>query len=559
MANRFINPVPQFFTNDGVVQSGGGLAFYLTGTSTPAETYQNATLTIPTANPVPFDSAGRPTQEIFLNPNITYKVVWLSDYTDLGSVLRTRDPVVDPAANVTAAIQVYPGNPNGNLAGNQGTPGGSGASMVWDTTNNLLYICTTTGDAATAVWTSTTASLSGAVLLTGVISPAVLSANQDNYNPAGGGAASEWRLDLSADVDITGIAGGVAGRILVTSNVSASNYVRFLGEVSSTASTAANRLDIQGIIALGPRQTAFWKYDGVASRWKLLAMTGSWARTVLTDAATITWDLSTGKDFEVTITDNRTLGAFTRGTVGQEGMLVVREDATGGRSLGMSNAVYDFPGNFPQPNARGANEETFYKYKVITPNTAMQIRRIGATSIGEGPRDLLNAVVASASATIDFVLTKWLNLYDRFEIDFDDFLASTDGVALNFRTSTNAGSSYDSGGTDYLYTWARLSSVSDAFASTGASLINLIGLDAGLGMSNVAGETAAGRVTVYSPRAVAPCKVSYESTHVGQSYQIVNLRGMGVRNTAADVDAVRIFPSSGTIASGTARLYGVRV
>lgn len=43
-------------------------------------------------------------------------------------------------------IQNYNGNPNGHLAGTQYQ------SLAWDSTDNFLWICTTTGSAAGAVW-----------------------------------------------------------------------------------------------------------------------------------------------------------------------------------------------------------------------------------------------------------------------------------------------------------------------------------------------------------------------------------------------------------------------
>lgn len=42
------------------------------------------------------------------------------------------------------------GNPNGTVAGNSGNP----ASVIWDTTNSKLWVCTTTGIASAAVWTA---------------------------------------------------------------------------------------------------------------------------------------------------------------------------------------------------------------------------------------------------------------------------------------------------------------------------------------------------------------------------------------------------------------------
>ncbi len=56
----------------------------------------------------------------------------------------------------------YAGNPNGNVAGVAATNGALAASLLWDTVHSLLWICTTTGTATSAAWTSS-APISGAV------------------------------------------------------------------------------------------------------------------------------------------------------------------------------------------------------------------------------------------------------------------------------------------------------------------------------------------------------------------------------------------------------------
>ncbi|HEY2811775.1 MAG TPA: hypothetical protein VGJ00_10365 [Rhabdochlamydiaceae bacterium] len=55
-------------------------------------------------------------------------------------------------------ILFYPGNPNGNVAGTT-------YQFCWDTVDMVLYICTTTGTASTAVWTAVSSG-------SGVITPA---------------------------------------------------------------------------------------------------------------------------------------------------------------------------------------------------------------------------------------------------------------------------------------------------------------------------------------------------------------------------------------------------
>lgn len=48
---------------------------------------------------------------------------------------------------------VYAGNPNTHVAGVQGAAGTQFPSVVFDTTNQIWWVCTTTGNAAAAVWT----------------------------------------------------------------------------------------------------------------------------------------------------------------------------------------------------------------------------------------------------------------------------------------------------------------------------------------------------------------------------------------------------------------------
>lgn len=265
MANRFTDPRPQFSDATPSPFAGGFLYFYETGSTTPADTYSDSTLSTANSNPVELDSAGRLPNDVFLDPNITYKV----QLTDADGVpIWTADPVDDPAANVSAALQVYAGNPNGNLAGSAGTPGGSGSSAVWDITNNLLYVCTTSGSASTAVWTQVGATLAGGVQMTGVISPTALAADQNDYTPTGNAAASWIRQDASANVIITGLANGTTGFLKVITNISADKTITLADQSSS--STAANRFAFtdRKKVVLYPGESISLIYDSTSSRWR---------------------------------------------------------------------------------------------------------------------------------------------------------------------------------------------------------------------------------------------------------------------------------------------------
>ena len=150
MSNRFVSPEQQFLDNTGTPYAGGFLYFYASGTSTPLNTYNNQALTIANTNPVQLDSAGL-AGSVFLS-NLAYKVV-LQD-ANINQIC-TMDPVYSSDYSAFAQFQPWLGNPNGFVAGVAGTQGAlPGSSSIWDYQNNILYICTTTGSATTAVWTA---------------------------------------------------------------------------------------------------------------------------------------------------------------------------------------------------------------------------------------------------------------------------------------------------------------------------------------------------------------------------------------------------------------------
>ncbi len=144
-------PIPKFqFENSaGLPYAGGSLEFYLTGTSTPQDVYTSEALA-GAASTRTLNSAGWPDTDIFLSPSVKYKVI-LKDSS--GDPIWTVDPVSTTDFAVVPLWSTTAGTPTGNTAG---TAASSGVlpSMVWDRTNNRMYVCTTTGSAATAVWTA---------------------------------------------------------------------------------------------------------------------------------------------------------------------------------------------------------------------------------------------------------------------------------------------------------------------------------------------------------------------------------------------------------------------
>ena len=72
-------------------------------------------------------------------------------------------------------------------------------------------------------------------------------------------------------MNITGIAGGVAGRLLVLTNVGATFGITLTNE--DAASTAANRILLPNNIRLAPADSIILRYDGTTSRWRVFSST----------------------------------------------------------------------------------------------------------------------------------------------------------------------------------------------------------------------------------------------------------------------------------------------
>src|SRR5947209_17494074 len=94
MTYRLSPPVCQFIAANGNPLAGGKLSFFATGTSTPANTYNDPLLSVVNPNPITLDSAGY-APSIFLTPGAQYKVI----LTDANGVqLWAPDPVSDPTS-----------------------------------------------------------------------------------------------------------------------------------------------------------------------------------------------------------------------------------------------------------------------------------------------------------------------------------------------------------------------------------------------------------------------------------------------------------------------------
>jgi hypothetical protein len=140
----------------------------------------------------------------------------------------------------------------------------------------------TAGD-GTALAPVSLAVSAGPVAFQGDLTPAQITADQNNYNPTGLAAAYVLRLSSDATRTITGLAGGADGRELILVNVGSQNIVLADEHASSTA---ANRFALDTSLTLGADTAARLLYDSTSTRWRLTGIgkaTGGGSGNVATD------------------------------------------------------------------------------------------------------------------------------------------------------------------------------------------------------------------------------------------------------------------------------------
>lgn len=166
----------------------------------------------------------------------------------------------------------------------------------------------------------------------------------------------------------------------------------------------------------------------------------------------------------------------------------------------------------------------------------------------------ISSVTASNSATVSFINIG--NTYDLYVVEISCAVPAVDADTLCMRFSTDNGSSYLSGGTDYAYSWVTTRSEISTVSGNGQTGISFIAVG-NSASNNATFGGASSTVKIYRPSAAANTQVS-ASTYEGRSATVFGqtLVGAAVKNSSAK-NAIRFYYFSGNITSGTFRLYGV--
>lgn len=179
---------------------------------------------------------------------------------------------------------------------------------------------------------------------------------------------------------------------------------------------------------------------------------------------------------------------------------------------------------------------------------------IGGSPAGGGSWVWLSTVTASASATVSF--TGIDATYDVYVVEMVNIIPASDSVYLYARTSTNGGSTYDSGASDYSYTGYYLRA--GLTLTTRASLGDVVMEICAETINNDSFGGFSGLCYLYKPSNAATYFTLRCDGTVRSNLRLSKSSTVCQRLTAADVDAIRFYMGSGNITSGTFRLYGIK-
>jgi hypothetical protein len=175
----------------------------------------------------------------------------------------------------------------------------------------------------------------------------------------------------------------------------------------------------------------------------------------------------------------------------------------------------------------------------------------------------IKTVVAANDTSINFVNgaagVVLDSTYKAYVVVITDLVPATDDSAVWFRTSSNAGSSYDTGASDYDYTALQQDSAAASYgqSSTGDTKIKLTDTGTGHGVGSGAAEGFNAVLVLYNPAGTRATSIYAEMSYINAGGTTTYGSVGGARLAAADVDAIRFLMSTGNITSGVFTLYGI--
>jgi hypothetical protein len=167
----------------------------------------------------------------------------------------------------------------------------------------------------------------------------------------------------------------------------------------------------------------------------------------------------------------------------------------------------------------------------------------------------LSTQTASNSATIDFT-SVMSNTYRYYKVFIHNLVPATDGAQLFLRVSTDNGSTFKAGASDYFTLAQALGSGIVYHEYQGRAQMDL--MTSGYGVGNDSNERGRYELTISGAHTATVTDVHGTGGVEASSGYMYGYMFNGFYNATTAVDAIRFLMSSGNISTGTFSLYGIK-
>jgi len=174
--------------------------------------------------------------------------------------------------------------------------------------------------------------------------------------------------------------------------------------------------------------------------------------------------------------------------------------------------------------------------------------------------ELIETQVASSSA--DIAVINLTSKYSTYKFIWSDVAPASDLVDFWMTVSTNNGSTWDAGGSDYAWSRRYVTMAASPVESVlGDNLDGVIQVLDGCG--NAVNISSSLEITCFDPSASAYTNFKWEGIRGADTDLWRSITGAGVRLTTTPVNGVRFLYDTGgagddEIESGTLKVYGIR-
>lgn len=244
----------------------------------------------------------------------------------------------------------------------------------------------------------------------------------------------------------------------------------------------------------------------------------------------LSWDAPSGSG---TVTSIATAGLISGGTITSSGTITTSMST--GKLVGRSTA------------GTGVMEE-------ITVGSGLTLSggTLSASGGGGGDFVLISSQDASASATIDF--TGLSSTYSTYKIIISNMVSSTNNVIPSLRVGTGGTPTYQTGN---VYSWIRIYSAGTVVSGNNTSDSKIL-IGSNGTQSSTATQSHNMEITIVNPSQSTDYHHVYgKSSFIDSAGTFVMQDFVGVYLSTTAVTAIRIYMSSGNIASGKFNLYGI--